>query len=515
MAVWTRGGPEAPMEATADPPAGQARRNALRRAPTVVAGRYEVDLDRPLGSGGMALVYHGRDLRTRREVALKTLRTEYRGNPDSRARFRHETRLQAFVAHPNVARVFDLQEDLDCPWAVQEYVPGRTLKELLAERGPFAPVEVATLLDQAAGALDHLHARNLVHLDVKPQNLLLTPTGTLKLIDFGLAQSAGGTQELIGGTTFGTAAYLAPEQACGDPVEPATDIYALGCVVYELLTGRPPFESETPGEVKNEVIRAHLERPPLPPSRLQPDLGLPASLDDVVLWALAKRPADRYREAGAFARLFRATLDEKAGPGPGTTTPVALVDVPTSPPPARYFRALDLDPPAGGTPARLSGRLYRGGGRAARRARRLRRMLWRLVVIVALGNAVLGMVLLWQGGTDALLPGGPRLRSGGHARVTEDGTRLRAAPGTGATTVTTLDRGDPLAVTGGATEADGLTWWPVVVQRQSEDLTGYVWAGGLEPTPKRPAWLETADRRLERATDPIHGFVEQVSRLQP
>src|SRR5215211_2674402 len=166
------------------------------RTRTVVAGHYEVDLDEPLGSGGMAVVYRGRDLRTRRTVALKTLRAEYRRDPGSRARFRREARTMAFLRHPNLARVYDLYEDNDGPWAILEYVPGRSLKAEIAEHGPFDLDTMAHLLEQIAGALGHLHQRGLVHLDVKPQNLIVTPEKTVKLIDFGIAQRAGQPQEM-------------------------------------------------------------------------------------------------------------------------------------------------------------------------------------------------------------------------------------------------------------------------------------------------------------------------------
>src|SRR5262245_25892006 len=188
----------------------------------VVAGHYSVDLDHLLGQGGMALVYLGRDLRTRREVALKTLRTEYRYDPETRARFRREARTMAFLSHPNVIKVYDLFEDDDAPWAVMEFAHGRSLKAEIAERGSFSIEETARLLDHSAVALDHLHGRELVHLDVKPQNLIVTPGLDVKLIDFGIAQRSGQAQEMIGGSAFGTAAYLSPEQACGEPVSVQT-----------------------------------------------------------------------------------------------------------------------------------------------------------------------------------------------------------------------------------------------------------------------------------------------------
>ncbi|MDQ3513781.1 MAG: serine/threonine protein kinase, partial [Chloroflexota bacterium] len=314
----------------------------------IVNGRYEVDLDDVLGSGGMAVVYRGRDLRTRRGVAMRTLRTEYRQDPALRARFRDETRLQAFAAHQNIARVFDFYQDRDACWAVHELVDGRSLRALLDGQGVFAPADVTNVLDQVADALADLHGRGVVHLDVNPRNVLVTPQGTVKLIDFGLAQTAGTVQEAIGGVTFGTAAYLSPEQAAGEPLGAAADIYALGCVVYELLTGSPPFSVEGDGLTKRDVIESHLHRSPRPVSVARPDLDLPESLDDVVGWALAKAPGDRYQGATAFARLFRAAVEDRTLSSSATTAPVAMIDAPPARPrttvPGGFRRPAPVDP---------------------------------------------------------------------------------------------------------------------------------------------------------------------------
>lgn len=484
-----------------------------RRKPTIVAGRYEVDLDAPLGAGGMALVYRGRDLRTRRTVALKTLRLEYRNNPETRARFRHETRLMAFVAHPNVARVFDLHEDADAPWAVQEYIPGRTLKELIEERGAFPPGEAADLLDQIASALGHLHERGLVHLDVKPQNLLVTPEGEVKLIDFGLAQTAGATQELIGGTTFGTAAYLAPEQASGEAVDAATDVYALGCVVYELLTGHPPFQSDGRGEIKNDLIRAHLEEQPVPPSVARPDLDLPDGLDDVVLWALAKEPALRYRDAEAFARLFRAAAQGVGLSSAVTTAPLALIDVPHAQPvrPAAPAALPPASTPARRRPAparRVVSGAYRLGGKAARRSRWLRRRLWRLTVVVMIGNVMLALLLALLRGPSSLLPGDPTLAPGANAQVVLQDLQVRRGPGLGSQPVWVLNAGDRLSVTGESEASGGMVWWPIDVEQGDIEVSGYVWDGGIAPTSGgRPAWV---DEWIDRGWDGVETLRDRV-----
>ena len=227
-----------------------------------IAGRYAVDLQTPPASAGVAVTYEGRDLRTRDPVVVKTLRLEYRGDPEMRARFRREARLLQFLSHPNVIRALAFSEERGAPWLVLERIRGRSLREEIAMGAPFAPEEVVPLLQGIAAALDHLHARGLAHLDVRPENVIVTPDGEVKLIDFGVAQAAGSMQELADGSRPDNVAYLAPEQVCGEPVSAATDVFALGCVVYELLTGRPPFVSAEEPAAMNAAIRARLEQAP-------------------------------------------------------------------------------------------------------------------------------------------------------------------------------------------------------------------------------------------------------------
>lgn len=460
-------------------------------ASVTVARRYTVDLQHPLGQGGMAMVYRGRDLKTRRDVALKTLRAEYRDNPETRSRFRQEIRRMAFLDHPNIGKVYDLLEEGDAPWAVLEFIPGRSLKDVIADRGALPPDEVADLLDQIASALEHVHERKLVHLDVKPQNLLLTPDGLVKLIDFGLTQPAGSAQELIGGTTFGTAAYLSPEQAAGEPVERTADVYALGCVVYELLTGQPPFLAESQGEIKNDVIRAHIEREPVPPSKVRRDLGLTTGIDEVVLWALAKSPEERFTGSVTFANIFRGAVDATGAERGTRRDPLGLDEVPWGapaekprpvPPPTR------MSPPAqsrtvvhadGRRPLRAQ--VYRFGGRVARRTAWLRSGLWRLTAAVALANLLLALGLLSQEGPDGLLGRDRRLESGMDARVVVEDLLVREAPGSSATAIAVLADGAELELTGAATSAEGLAWWPVRLEQDGAPVTGYVWSGGIAP----------------------------------
>ena len=391
---------------------------------TTIAGRYELDLVAPIAVGSISLVYRGQDLRTRRDVAVKTLRLEYRHDPETRARFRREARLLAFLAHPNVVRVFDFVEDRGVTWVVLEYVAGRDLRQVLAEHGPIPPVEVMPLLTQAAAALDHLHARGLVHLDVKPTNLLLTDDGTLKLIDFGFAQPAGTPQQTVAGGAA-AAVYLAPEQAAGEPVEAATDVYALGCVVYELLTGQPPYAADTRPEGKNDAIRARLETGPAPPSRVRPDLGLPAWVDDAVIWALAKHPAARYGSVESFAGVFRSSLGADEPGDEAIAAPRRPVLITTQP---RVVARGGVSRAAVTVPSRLSprrpdlgARLYRAGGRLARRSGALPPLLWRAVAVVAALDLLVALFLiLTQGALPGLYEPAATLHPGTTAAVAAD-----------------------------------------------------------------------------------------------
>jgi predicted Ser/Thr protein kinase len=452
--------------------------------PPLVAGHYEIDLARPIGTGGMAVVYRGKDTRTRRDVALKTLRVEYRRDPETRARFRREARTMAFLTHPNVARVFDLYEDDEAPWAVLEFVPGQSIKQRLAQRGPFTPEETALVLEQAARALDHLHRQGLVHLDVKPQNLIRTPEGVVKLIDFGLAQQSGAPQEMIGGATFGTVAYLAPEQASGEPVQPATDVYALGCVVYEMLTGSPPFNVAATSDVKNDLVRAHLEAKPKPPSEARPDLNLPAWVDDAVLWALAKAPGQRYQDCLTFSAVFRGAMESAAGLEDAPTATVwtpGVIDT--------HEIAADEEKARTSLGSRIGASSYRLGGEVARRTRWLQPRLWRLVLALAIGNVFLAGLLYFNTGEVPGLYAHPLvIERGGMATVATDQLRLRAEPGQDGTVLFMMPAGSHVAVVGGPESVGGETWWLVHYQANGQSMTGYV--SGAWLTPERPSGLD-------------------------
>ncbi|MGH3010078.1 MAG: serine/threonine-protein kinase [Gaiellaceae bacterium] len=266
----------------------------------VLAGRYEVI--RPLGHGAMAVVDLARDVELDRPVALKRLAENLARDEDLRRRFLREARLAARLSHPNVVRVFDIGVDRERPFIAMEYVDGETLAELVARRGRLPADEAAGLALQACAGLAAVHEAGLVHRDVKPQNLLLGRDGVLKLGDFGIALGEEGTRLTLAGTVLGTAGYLAPEQARGEQVTAAADIYAVGAVLCELLTGELPRQPQSLAELGS----AGAFRPP----DLSRKYGVPAALAAVVTDCLAERPDDRPPSAAALARRLAPLTSE-------------------------------------------------------------------------------------------------------------------------------------------------------------------------------------------------------------
>jgi len=285
-----------------------------------VADRYE--LEELVGTGGMSSVYRALDTLLERNVALKILHPHYGDDDEYVERFRREARAVAQLSHPNIVTVIDRGEDDGQQYIVFEYVDGDSLKQLVDRDGPLPARRAAELALQIADALAFAHHSGLVHRDVKPQNVLVTEDGEAKVTDFGIARSLdvehGVTQT---GTVLGTSNYLSPEQARGQTVTPATDVYSLGVVLYELLTGEVPF----PGENFVAVAMKHINEPP--PSLLQRRPDLPMRLVSTVERALAKDPANRFASMDAFASELRACLAELGSPDNDATfiAPSAVV----------------------------------------------------------------------------------------------------------------------------------------------------------------------------------------------
>ncbi len=274
-------------------------------ASSLGGGRYR--LERSLGHGGMATVFLARDEELDRPVAIKLLAEHLAGDTAFRDRFLREARLAASLSHPNVVSVYDAGEAEDGrPFIVMEYVPGVTL----AEVGRPAPGEAVGLVVQACQGLAHAHAAGLVHRDVKPQNLLLRDDGVLKVADFGIARAAETTALTQVGTVLGTAAYLSPEQALGEQVTPAADVYALGAVLYELLAGRTPYEFDSLAD----LAAKQREESIAPVGELA--TGVSPQVEDAVMRALARNPAYRPQTAAAFLQELTATLPLEAVPQP-------------------------------------------------------------------------------------------------------------------------------------------------------------------------------------------------------
>ncbi|HEX2739340.1 MAG TPA: protein kinase [Rubrobacter sp.] len=257
-----------------------------------VDGRYV--LVEPLGSGGMAQVYLAHDEVLDRDVALKVLRSQYVRDEEFAERFRREARSAASLSHPNIVQVYDRGETEDgtC-YIAMEYVSGGTLKKRI-EKGTLDPYTAAAVAAQIAEALQAAHERGVIHRDIKPQNVLVTSSGDLKVTDFGIARAASAVTISVTNAIFGTAGYLSPEQALGEPVSPASDLYSLGVILYEMLTGELPYTADNP----MAVCMKHVTEPVPQPRNLNPEI--PEKMNALVVKLLAKDPADRYGSAAAL-----------------------------------------------------------------------------------------------------------------------------------------------------------------------------------------------------------------------
>ena len=270
------------------------------------ADRYR--LERRLGVGGMATVQLAFDTRLERNVAVKLLAEHLAEDPSFVSRFRREALAAARLVHPNIVQVFDFGSDAATgrQFIVMEYVDGHSCAEILRDRGPLPPREAVDILTQACRGLDYAHRNGVVHRDVKPGNLMVNTDGVVKLADFGIAKAAEQSDITKVGSVLGTAAYLSPEQARGEPAGPASDMYALGVVSYQLLAGRLPYEAAS----LTDLARLQEQGPPPRLDREVP--GVPPALGAAVARALARDPAQRYRDA---AEMEDALADGLAGIG--------------------------------------------------------------------------------------------------------------------------------------------------------------------------------------------------------
>lgn len=284
-------------------------------------------LEQPLGSGGMAVVYRAYDLMLERTVAIKVLRENFTRDTTFRERFRQEARAAANLSHPNIVTIHDFGVDENLLFIVMEYVPGKDLKTLLKQRGRFAVNEVISLMIQACAGVGYAHRAGLVHCDIKPQNMLVTPDLRLKVVDFGIARAlASIPSDERSEIVWGSPQYFSPEQGSGLAPSPASDVYSLGVMMYEMLTGQLPFNAPTPAE----LARLHREAMPKAPRQLNP--AIPPALEQIVLKVLSKEPSGRYRTADQLGRVL-ITYSRQAGYTSANIPQAAPSSTSTLPPP--------------------------------------------------------------------------------------------------------------------------------------------------------------------------------------
>jgi serine/threonine protein kinase len=259
--------------------------------------RYQ--LEERQGSGGMAMVYRAQDLMLERTVAIKLLRADFSKDPDFRERFRQEAKAAANLSHPNIVTVHDFGLDSGRLFIVMEFVPGTDLKTIIQQRGRFPIEETIRLMVQACAGIGYAHRAGLVHCDVKPQNMLVTPDKRLKVLDFGIARALTTiAPEEQADIVWGSPQYFSPEQAAGNAPSPASDVYSLGVILYEMLTGQLPFSAPE----AEELARMHRETPPPSPRKINPEI--PAKLEQIILKVLSKEPSARYRTADQLGRVL-------------------------------------------------------------------------------------------------------------------------------------------------------------------------------------------------------------------
>jgi len=306
----------------------------------LVGGRYE--LGEMLGRGGMAEVRKGTDSRLGRVVAVKRLRTDLASDATFQARFRREAQSSASLNHPAIVAVYDTGEETASdgsgvaqPYIVMEYVAGRTLRDIVREGRKILPERALEITSGVLSALDYSHRAGIIHRDIKPGNVMLTPSGDVKVMDFGIARAISDASSTMTQTAavVGTAQYLSPEQARGETVDSRSDVYSAGCLLYELLTGRPPFVGDSPVAVAYQ----HVREPAVPPS--DHDTELPEAIDAIVMKALAKRVEDRYQSAAAMRSDIERYLAGRPvhavvpPPLPTTTIPATAATAVGAPPP--------------------------------------------------------------------------------------------------------------------------------------------------------------------------------------
>ena len=313
--------------------------------PRLVGGRYE--LGELLGYGGMAEVHRGRDSRLNRDVAIKVLRADLARDPSFLNRFRREAHSAAGLNHPSIVAVYDTGEDLTHdgtpqPFIVMEYVEGRTLRDIVKSEGRLPVRRAMEIVADVCAALDFSHRNGIIHRDIKPANVMITPQGAVKVMDFGIARAVADNSATVTQTAnvIGTAQYLSPEQARGETVDARSDVYSTGCLLYELVTGVPPFQGDSPVAVAYQHVREN----PVMPSARNPEV--PRSLDSIVMKALAKNQLNRYQSAGDMRQdIQRALANQPVSAESVMTDAERTQFIARTPPPPVALRRTDYAEP--------------------------------------------------------------------------------------------------------------------------------------------------------------------------
>lgn len=457
----------------------------------------------PLDRGGMAIIYAGLDTETDQPIAAKTLLPEYQGDTHRRSRFRREAEVLKAVQHPYVVDLVEIVDGRRGSWILMELLEGESLRDKLDAEGAFDPKTVNQWLAQVCAALEHIHQLGYVHLDLAPQNIFLTDDGDVKLIDFGIAQKGFALPKREGDKLLGTAAYISPEHGSGRIVTPLSDIYSLGCVVFELLTGKKVF-SEHHNLSNDATVAIRQSQVPELPSSVAPELNLPLWVDTVVARALMPTPEDRYPSATAFAEEFNAhanpPLIRLNWPGRKKhSSSVAEVTTIANPTPAQT-RVVPAPVQAGVVPREQTraGRWMRKELRNARRAL----MVFALLLSVIFGSTMVGgaAVFDWMLG---VVPGSNT--------VIKDGNwYLRSGASQDSEILTLMMDGQELRVSGTPVRSGTDLWWPVSTVVEGKRISGYAHDDGIART-----WLMDRAAGLVGVRDTLTDGWDTVTGLAP
>lgn len=430
--------------------------------------------DTPLGKGGMAVIYAGTDTQTGEAIAAKTLLPAYQGDTHRRERFRREARVLRAVQNPQIVEMIDVVDDRHGTWILMEQLQGETLRNKLDDEGAFRPSTVNRWLAQVCAALEHMHRLGYVHLDVTPQNLFLTDDDEVKLIDFGIAQHGYIEPQREGDKLLGTAAYISPEHGSGRVVTPAADVYSLGCVVFELLTGKKVF-SEHGALANDATITMRQENAPDLLTSVAPDLDLPVWVDAVVGRALIPTPEERYPSVTAFAEEFNARANPpfvrlnwpKRQPREQETH--SVIPARQQPVPKRPEPELVLPERAPRAPSSAR-RWVQKELRNARKAITVFALLMTMVIGAPLTGGE--MIMDWLLGA---VPGSTTEVVGGNWYM-----RTEADPDSDIRTL--LMQGTSVRITGAPEAQNDELWWPVSAEIDGQQLTGWAHDNGLQRT---------------------------------